>query len=463
MMKKDYDAIIIGAGMSGLAAGIRLAMYDKKVCILEKHFIPGGLNSYYQRGKRKFDVGLHAMTNFAKKGERGRPLTKLLKQLRIPYNDFLLAEQGKSKIHFPSAQLSFTNDFEYLKNEIHEKFPSQIDGFIKLVTTIENFNEVSLDNEYTSAKEVVKKFITDDTLLNMIFCPLMIYGSAWEHDMDFSQFVIMFKSIFLEGLCRPQGGVRTIIDQLVDKYKNLGGELHYKSNVKKIMTENGSVKGVIINDDEKVYAPLVISSAGLPETYNALDTKEVSNSPRVGKMTFTESIFMLDKMPKDLGIEDAIIFYNDSDEYLYRSPENIVDTSSAVMCFSTNFKDHEYQEGIYRATFMANSKKWQELEKVEYKKQKKIVSDKAFNLLSKITDKEAPNILFEDTFSPTTITKYTSHIDGTVYGSPDKSRDGSTEIDGLVICGTDQGFLGIVGSMLSGISMANLYGLQGGR
>ena len=44
-----YDAIVIGAGMSGLAAGIRLAMFDKKVLILEKHSIPGGLNSYYQR------------------------------------------------------------------------------------------------------------------------------------------------------------------------------------------------------------------------------------------------------------------------------------------------------------------------------------------------------------------------------------------------------------------------------
>ena len=58
-----YDTIIIGAGMSGLAAGIRLAMYDKNVLILEKHSISGGLNSYYARGKRKFDVGLHAMTN----------------------------------------------------------------------------------------------------------------------------------------------------------------------------------------------------------------------------------------------------------------------------------------------------------------------------------------------------------------------------------------------------------------
>jgi phytoene dehydrogenase-like protein len=37
-----YDTIIIGAGMSGLAAGIRLAYFDQRVCILERHYTIGG-------------------------------------------------------------------------------------------------------------------------------------------------------------------------------------------------------------------------------------------------------------------------------------------------------------------------------------------------------------------------------------------------------------------------------------
>ena len=41
-----YDTVIIGAGMSGLAAGIRLAYYDQRVCILERHYTIGGLNSF---------------------------------------------------------------------------------------------------------------------------------------------------------------------------------------------------------------------------------------------------------------------------------------------------------------------------------------------------------------------------------------------------------------------------------
>ena len=76
-MSDQYDTIIIGAGMSGLAAGIRLAHFDQRVCILERHYTIGGLNSFYRMGGRDYDVGLHAMTNFARKGEKKGPLGKV--------------------------------------------------------------------------------------------------------------------------------------------------------------------------------------------------------------------------------------------------------------------------------------------------------------------------------------------------------------------------------------------------
>ena len=41
-----YDVAIIGAGMSGLAAGIRLAHFGKRVCIFERHIAVGGLNGF---------------------------------------------------------------------------------------------------------------------------------------------------------------------------------------------------------------------------------------------------------------------------------------------------------------------------------------------------------------------------------------------------------------------------------
>ena len=46
---KLYDVVIIGAGLSGLAAALRLGMFGKQVLLLEKHYVVGGLNSFYAK------------------------------------------------------------------------------------------------------------------------------------------------------------------------------------------------------------------------------------------------------------------------------------------------------------------------------------------------------------------------------------------------------------------------------
>lgn len=467
MTNEKFDTVIIGAGMSGLAAGIRLAMYDHKVLIIEKHSISGGLNSYYARGKRKFDVGLHALTNFVSPSDRGKPFNKLLKQLRIPLDHFKLSPQNYSLIQFPDCTLKFTNEIASFIEEIAQKFPNDVDGFIKLIEYVQAFDEVNLNNEQIMAKVKVRQFIQNEELLEMIFCPLLIYGSAWENDMDFSQFVIMFKSIYLEGFSRPEGGVRTILEMLLLKFQSLGGELRFKKEATRIISVDGKIKGLEINHQDVIECNRVLSSIGLPETYQIVNENKQDHA--VGRLSFCESIIITDQKPKDLGIDATIIFYNNAQKYNYQKPEALFDPTSSVVCFPNNFKYENYQddydEGVLRVTNIANYDLWNELklnsDKSLYKNEKEIVYQNALAILKNCGLKAQANVVFKDIFTPTSIKRYTSHFDGTVYGSTDKSRNGMTKIEGLYICGTDQGFLGIVGSMLSGISMANLHVLQG--
>lgn len=455
-MTRHYDAIVIGAGMSGIAAGIRLAMFGKKVCLFERHNIAGGLNSFYSRQGRKLDVGLHAMTNFAARGSRGRPLTKLLKQLRIPYDMFKLQQQKSSLIHFPQAKLRFSNDFNEFIEQVNEKFPAQKENFQSLISLINNFDEVNLANEYESAREKVSGIIDDSLLVEMIFCPLLIYGSAWENDMDFSQFVIMFKSIFLEGFSRPEGGVRTLIRLIQSKYKELGGEIEFRNGVQKIETANNEVTGVILDSGEKISTQKVISSIGLPETFDITESP-TEPRPQEGRLSFCETILCFEKKPEELGINETIVFYNDSDSYKYERPQELFDKRSAVICFPNNFETDDYKDGMVRLTFMANFDLWEELNSQEYAYQKEQVLAASINLVQKLYPQLSEKVVFHDVFTPMTIKKFTGHGGGTVYGSTEKSRNGKTSVDGLYICGTDQGFLGIVGAMLSGISIANLH------
>ena len=459
-----YDAIVIGAGMSGLAAGIRLAMLDKKVVILEKHSIPGGLNSYYQRRIPstkelfKFDVGLHALTNFAKKGERGKPFTKLLKQLRIPYSDFKLKEQTTSKVQFASASFRFSNEVDFFISQIEETFPTERDSFHSFHRMTMEYNETDLTADYVSARAVLDQYFKEELLKEMLIAPLLIYGSAWEHDMDFSQFVIMYKALYVEGFSRPEGGVRTILNLLENRYKELGGEIRYRTGVSSIEVGK-KVSGVTTKKGEFIAADKVFSSMGLPETMQAV---EGEFSAPVGKLSFCESLFVTENKSFLDHIEDTIVFYNDSDKYHYRKPDSIYDSSSAVFCLPDNYeRDQRDGYGTIRVTYMANFNHWLSKEEEAYKNLKNKMSQEAWELSKKIIDSD-PKILLKDVFTPRTVKKYTNHIDGTVYGSTQKNKDGRTSIDGLYVMGTDQGFLGIVGSMLSGISMANLHGLMEG-
>ena len=134
-----YDAVIIGAGMSGLAAGIRLAYYEKSVCILERHTTIGGLNSFYRLRGRNYDVGLHAVTNYARPGTKTGPLSKVLKQLRLDGKILTCRRSDSPTVVFPDCTLRFTNDIDSLTQQIAEQFPAEIDGFRKLSRGVDEF------------------------------------------------------------------------------------------------------------------------------------------------------------------------------------------------------------------------------------------------------------------------------------------------------------------------------------
>lgn len=460
MPTEKYDVIVIGAGFSGLAAGIRMAMYDKRVIILEQHSIVGGLNSYYRRGPYKFNVGLHAMTNFTEKGNRRSPLGKILKQLRIPYDDLKLRPQGHSLIHFPQGVLKFENGVESLVESISEVFPHSKDDFVELVKAVLDYPDMDLQAPYTSAKSFVRGFIKDESLLEMIFCPLLIYGSACENDMDTQQFVIMFKSIYCEGFCSPEGGIRPILKMLTELFKSKGGELKMRSSVAKILTRNEEVSGVQLENGDVINAPVVLSSMGHPETLASVQSERAKPDVSSGPMSFSETIHLFDEKPKSWGAEATVIFQCDAEKYHYRSPESFIDTSSAVICYPNNFEPDDDKEGICRVTRLANYDVWNNFDTETYLAHKDKLLLDSRNLIERFKGSTLPNLLFEDGFTPKTVERYTRHFRGAIYGSPEKLKDGKTDWDGLYLIGTDQGFLGIVGSMLSGISMANMYGLK---
>jgi phytoene dehydrogenase-like protein len=457
-----YDTIIIGAGMSGLAAGIRLAYYDQRVCILERHYTIGGLNSFYRLRGRDYDVGLHAITNVTPKGTKTGPLARLLRQLRMRWDDFAIAPQLGSEIAFPNVRLRFDNNSRTLRDEVAWAFPNEANNFDHLTNEIVAYDDLSETHAGISAREVVGSIIRDPLLVEMLFCPLMFYGSAREHDMDWAQFSIMFRSIFLEGLGRPAAGVRLILKHLVRKFRALGGELKLRSSVKRLAVENGRVTRVILENDEELEGRNIVSSAGWCETMRLCDDgRPVVNSRAPGQLTFCETIASLDRPPGDLGHEHTITFFNDHDKFVWQKPDELCDVRSGVICSPNNFAyDSPLDDGTMRITALANFDRWRALDEASYRREKLRWYDRITDSAVRFVPDYRGHVVETDMFTPTTIVRFTGHDNGAVYGAPEKQLDGRTHLKNLFICGTDQGFVGIIGSITSGIAMANQHCLR---
>lgn len=458
-----YDTVIIGAGMSGLAAGIRLAHYNQRVCILEQHHAVGGLNSFYRQRGRTLDVGLHAMTNYVPKGTKSGPLSRLLRHLRLTWDELALVPQIGSAIAFPDVRLNFNNHFELFVSEVRKYFPKQVDGLMKLVNELLDYDQLGLGASGGSAREFVKRYITDPLLTDMIFLPLFYYGGAKERDMEFGQFCIMFRSIFLEGFARPFDGVRLILKKLLNKFNALGGELRLKTGVERILSKDKRVERIKLSSGEEIEAQNVLSSAGYNETLQLceqelLETGTASPLVQAGQLGFIETISVLNQEPKNFGHHKTIVFFNDKDRFDYEKPEEAVDLHSGVICSPNNFDyASPLDEGMIRITALANFERWRNLSPEEYKIQKQFWYEKTLESAARFMPDFRKHVIDTDMFTPLTIRRFTGKENGAIYGAPEKKYDGRTPLENLFVCGTDQGMVGIIGAIVSGITVANRY------
>ncbi|MCG6929148.1 MAG: NAD(P)/FAD-dependent oxidoreductase [Desulfofustis sp.] len=451
--------VVIGGGLSGLAAAIRLARYNDNVLLLEKHSRVGGLNSYYYRNNRLFETGLHAITNYADKAAKQAPLNKLLRQLKISRDEIGFHQQILSEINFPDRSLIFSNDFNILLEEISEKFSPESDNFRRLVHDLDRTDPFE-SHPYRSARAILEDYLDDPDLIDMLLCPILYYGSSWENDIDFKQFVIMFRSLYQEGLFRPAGTIKNLLDLLVDKLNHFGGTIKLGTGVRNIIATGEKIIGVTLENGEKILCKHLISTIGLDETRSLLGTrKEVPDDRR---LSFVESIFQIDKRIRDRLPQDrTCIFYSKTRPFTFEQPSTIVGYDSGVISLPFNFRDLNPDDDFIeiRTTQLANYRKWLSISRDtgQYDAMKCDHTGESCRQIEPIIGSFADGITYSDCFTPLTVERFTGKHAGAIYGSPHKISDGIIGYDNLVIAGTDQGFLGIIGSMLSGVAMVNKH------
>jgi phytoene dehydrogenase-like protein len=213
----------------------------------------------------------------------------------------------------------------------------------------------------------------------------------------------------------------------------------------------------------------IVSTIGYVETMKLCGN--AADAPlQPGKLSFCEAIAVFREEPRDLGWKDTIIFFEERERFHYHQPQDLLDHSAGVICIPNNYNyglDRKLPEGIIRISQLANATQWKTLLVNDCKRylrvkqeEARILFEKAKGLLQSLSSSSqssALHLLDIDCFTPHTVERFTGHINGSIYGTPRKIFDGKLPFDKLYLCGTDQGYLGIIGSMMSGVAIANRH------
>ena len=458
----SFDLLIIGGGLSGLAAGVRLARFGGRVALFESHTALGGLNSFYRRGSVLQDVGLHAMTNFTPPSESGAPLNLVLRQLRISRDELALCPQGHSAIVLPGTRVALDNDFGHFIGQLKTLFPESATGLDELVRRVEEKGYSSLASAGVSARAVIMACTGNRRLADILCLPVMYYGNAQAGDMDFTDFAILFKSVLQEGFCRPREGMSRLIGLLRQRFEEAGGLLRTGCAVRRILTDGNRVTAVVDASGETHEACHVLSTIGAAETLALIDGGgAVASSPLAacrpgGAPGFVECLFEATEAPARLGFAECVEFVCQQETFDFAPPaEPLEEPSSFLVCVPSNYVGMP-EGNAFRVSTLTDSRFWLEQPSDEaYRAAKTEIARQCLTALRRHHPQLAEGAVCSDVFTPRTFRRFTGHRNGALYGSPDKCRDGRTGWDNLRLAGTDQGLCGIVGAMLSGILAAN--------
>src|SRR5664279_5257525 len=288
-MTGNKSAVIIGAGIGGIATAIYLAKKGYEVSVFEKNSTPGGRCGQLIRDGHRFDLGATMLMMPAIYRE-------IFDSLGIPLfeNSEIIPLRNLYKIYFDNNDiLTFSTDKEIMKVQ-HEKIEPgsyaksqkyvaagyeifQI-GMNKLIGRnfdnifqFANFRNVGMLiklKTYISNWRYVKKFF-HDSHLRMAYTFQNIYVGQSPFDSP-ALFSMVPAAELTEGSFFPKGGMYTIVEKLLSAAHSSGVRFHYNKPVKQIRVTGKKADSIILEDGSEINADIIVANADLPYVYRKL-------------------------------------------------------------------------------------------------------------------------------------------------------------------------------------------------
>ncbi|MEL7460033.1 MAG: phytoene desaturase [Pseudomonadota bacterium] len=305
-------ALVIGAGLGGLAAAMRLGAKGYKVTVLDRLDTPGGRGSALTVDGHRFDLGPTIVTvpqvfrelwsACGRDFDADIDLRALAPfyEIRWPDGSSFKAHQDTDKMRAEIARLS-PGDLKgyerFLKDsEARYRFGFEdlgrrpMNKLVDLIKVLPTFAAMRADRSvYAHAASRFK-----DPRLRMAFSfhPLFIGGDPFKVT---SMYILVSHLEKEFGVHYAMGGVDAIARAMVGVIEGQGGEVVQGAEVDEILADKGRARGVKLTTGETLVGDIVVSNADAGHTYDRLMRnlpRRRWTTPRLKRTRWSMSLFV---------------------------------------------------------------------------------------------------------------------------------------------------------------------------
>ena len=290
-------AIIVGAGIGGIATSIRLAARGYQVQVFEANDYPGGKLSEIQVGDYRFDAGPSLFT-------LPDQVEELFQLAGKNTSDYFAYDALDVITHYfwpDGLRMKAFADPEKFAQEIQDQTGEPATQVLKLLAKSREIHEVTNHVFLEKSLHKLATYLDKDTIrsifqlhkidafrtmhqanasyfrdprLVQLFDRYATYNGSDPYQAPGTLNVIPHLEYHL-GAYFPKGGMYQITQSLYRLACDLGVEYHLGQPVDQILVENGRAQGIRVGED-KVAADLVVSNADVVPTYRRLLPDQVA-------------------------------------------------------------------------------------------------------------------------------------------------------------------------------------------
>lgn len=283
------EVIVVGAGLGGLAAAIRLAAQGYRVRVLERHATPGGRCGLWESEGFRFDTGptLLLMTDYLRRvfSDAGRRLEDYLELRQLDPN---------YRVYFADGQtLDVTSRINEMLEGVERIEPGVGPRFLRFLADTSKLYTIGLaafvDRNVHRRRDffnlrngllllraramerlqaMVGRFFRDERLQQAFsFQSLYLGLSPYKSPAIYS--LLPYTEV-AGGLYFPMGGMHAIPAALARLAGELGVEIEYGQEVTALERRANRIEAVRLANGQRLDADLVLVNADLPYAYETL-------------------------------------------------------------------------------------------------------------------------------------------------------------------------------------------------